>query len=215
MIIDASYFTGSIFIPQIGDGASSIANNDNKLQQAIDQYEAEILVKALGRKLTKEFLSNINPATKVLVNGADAKWSNLLNGHDYVKNGDDFYWRGLIDTTGILKESLIAYYIYYNYVREGQTVMTTMGAKKGNSQNTTDANATSKLVNAWRSLHKWYSGENYGCYNVSEYKGHIVEDYFGNDNSKDVSLYQFMTDNSEDYTGWSFTALDNKNEFGI
>lgn len=215
MIIDASYFTGSIFLPQVGNGASSVANNDQKLIKAIDRYEAEILVMALGRKLTKEFLSNINPETKVLVDGADSKWDSLLNGQDYSKNGKDYYWRGLIDTTGNLKESMMAYYIYYNYVREGLTATTTMGVKKGQSQNTTGADATPKLVNAWRSLHKWYSGENYGYHNIYEYKGHIVEDYFGGDNSSDVSLRQFMSDNADNYTGWSFTALENKNEFGI
>jgi hypothetical protein len=191
VIIDASYFTGSIFLPQVGTGASNIANNDKKLQDAIDKYGAEILVKGMGRKLANEFLAQFD--SNGLIGGADEKWDNLLNGTEYTIEGEDKIWRGLIDITGSLKESLIAYYTYFHYARESDSVMTVMGIKKGKSQNTTGADPSKKLVDAWLSFHRWY------CV----------------DSSNDVSLNTFLSENPIDYPGRTYVPVGTINRFGI
>lgn len=214
MITKTSYFVGDIFIPQVGHGASTVANDNKKLTDAITKYEVELLVKGLGRKLCKEFYTNIDSSGSVK-SGADSKWSNLLIGEDYTENGEDFFWRGLVDTTGNFSECLMAYYIYYHFVREGLSLMTTMGAKKGQSQNTTDASATTKMVDAWRTLYKWYYGEEKSNPNIYMYKGHYVEDYYSGDNSNDVSLYKYLTHRSDLFQDWRFTQIGNKNSFGI
>lgn len=219
MIITDSYFTGDIYIPQVGSGASNIANDKTRLQNAIDKYEVEILVKGLGRKLCKEFYDQIDPNTRSIKTGvSDAKWGLLLNGDEYTDGGKDYFWRGLVDKTGNLTESLMAYYIYFHYVREGQKSLTTQGTKKGKAQNTTGTDANEKMVSSWRSLHKWYSGYSDDvCKGFYVYKGIFVEDYFINrDNSNDVDLYRYLTHKKADFPDWRFTGIgENMNEMGI
>ena len=210
MITNASYFIGDIYLAQVGENASSQVNNNDKLQSFIDKYEANILIKALGRKLYNEFKSNLN-ADGTIKDEADSKWSNLLNGTEYVKNGTTYYWKGLVTDN----ECLMAYYIYYKYVNASVTQQTTLGTIKAEAKNASSASAIPNTVDAWRCLYDWYIGGN--VYNpiVYTHNGVYVEDWFSGDNSKEVSLYQFLSDNKDNYDDWFFTPIANKNTWGL
>ena len=223
MIINNSYFIGEIHIPQTGTTASTLVNQNSSLQYFIDEYELEINERALGTKLSREFYSNFDTDGNLLVT-ADPKWDRLLNGHSYVKNGITYYWRGLIDTKGSLPTSLMAYYVYYKYITEGVTQKTTLGVVKAEGKNasTVNVSASPTLTRAFRKMYKWYQGDDYFGYGYNNavryyHKGALVEDYFnGRDNTKQVSLYQFMVDNESDYDDWHFTPFEeNVNQFGI
>ena len=211
MITRDSHFNGDIYLPQIGASASSIVNDNNMLQRYIEQYEPELLKKGLGRKLYKEFKEQVDYEGKIK-DAADTKWGNLLNGTSYVKSGITYYWRGLVEDSC---KSITAYYIYYHYVLGKIRSQTTLGSKVVESTNSTIANPTPELIRAWRKCHEWFQG---GVCNDPvryNYKGVNVEDYFNSDdNSKDVSLHTFLSDN-EVYDDWYFTPLENKNEWGL
>ena len=215
MIINGTYFVGDIYLSQVGDSASSIVNNNEVLQNFIDEYEPDILIKALGRKLYNEF-SNQLEDDGTLKPGVDQKWNDLLEGKEYVVGDITYYWKGLVTTVGSLKKSLMAYYVFYWYVKKGLTQSTTLGTVKASSQNSEPANATPEMTQAWRKLYEWYGGADHGHSALRySYKGVQVEDYFGADNSKEVSLYTFLLDNESNYDHWYFTPIENKNEWGL
>ena len=211
MIINATYFIGDIYLPQVGANASAMVNDNYLLDSFIEQYEPELLNKALGRKLYNEFKSQLN-AEGTLLDGASQKWDSLLNGTSYVKNGITYYWRGLVDSS----KSLIAYYIYYHLVESKVRQQTTLGTVKAESKNAVSVNATPELIRAWRKIHEWYQGGVTNSPVVYKYRGVYVDDYFnGDNNSKDVSLYTFLSDNESDYSDWYFTPIENKNNWGL
>lgn len=212
MITQTSDFQGDIFLPQTGADVSRVANDNNLLKNAISQYEVEILVRGLGRKMTNTLYSQLNNGR--VASTTATIYKELVEGKEYTYEGEDYFWRGLVDTTGAYRKCMMAYYIYYHFVRNSDVLMTTMGAKKGNSQNTDRVSSFPKLVTAWRTLHEWYMGECETHVNAYYHRGHYVEDYF-NDQNEDVSLYQFLLHNKEFYPEWRFRSIENKNVFDI
>lgn len=208
MIVNATYFKGEIYLSQVGTGASTRVNNNDRLQSFIEKYEAEILKKALGRKLYNEFKLALEDNGTLKV-GVDQKWDNLLNGTEYEKGGVTYYWRGLVDNN----ESLIAYYVYYKYVIANIEQQTTLGTVKAEAKNAVSASAVPNTIQAWRNLYQWYMGDSNYEPLVYQYRGIYVKDWFTGDNSNDVSLYRFLSDNA--YDNWSFTPIENKNTWGL
>ncbi len=216
MIIDSSYFIGEIYLSQVGEGASKHVNDEDELQVFIDEYEPDILKKALGRKLYDAFDAELN-ADGTIKGTADPKWGRLLNGHTYTKDGIDHYWRGITEKHGKYRKSFIAYYVYYHYVKDDVTQTTTQGTVKSQAENASPATAVPKLTNAWRKFHEWYYGNSDNVTGKAYWdRGVYVEDYFtGTQNTKEVSLYEFLTDNKTDYDDWYFTNVGNENSFGL
>lgn len=222
MIINGDYFVGELYISQAQPGASSTAaNNKVEVAQFIDEYEREILEKGLGYGLMKEFYSFINPKTggiKEDQNGT--KWDKLLNGDQYVKNGETYYWQGLVVKEGIIYRSLMAYYVYFHYKTNGVTQTTTRGETKGTKGAVKKAGVSNKTVKAWRKMIDWYGighcNDDYYPPVVSYRNGVVFEDYFVNRHqSGKVTLFQYMTDHKEDFPNWKFTPLQNINKFDI
>ena len=212
MITQLSYFVNDIFIPQTGNNVSHVANDNKKLMQAISKYEVEILVRGLGRKMTKELYNQLSDGK--VSDTTEQVYIDLIEGTEYTYQDREFCWRGLVDTTGDYTECMMAYYIYWNYVKNSDVLLTTMGTKKGNSQNTNIVSSFPKLVTAWRNLHDWYMGSVETYAKKYYHKGYYVEDYFDG-HSDDVSMYQFLSHNRENYPDWKFTELENKNFFDV
>jgi hypothetical protein len=101
--IDSTYFVGEINIPN--------AATETSLTQAITQYEKEILIKLLGYKLYSLLIAD-------LLNGVPQtqKYLDLVNGKEFTHyyNGGTYTikWEGLKNTS---LQSLISYYVFYNY----------------------------------------------------------------------------------------------------
>ena len=217
MIIDNTYFVGILHLAQVGVDVSGVGNNNAEIQHYIDTYENELLELALGVRLKEEFQSQFITDSPVLMPGADAKWTRLLDGHTYTKDSIDYYWKGLRYGDVLFQKSLIANYVYYKYVKDKEVQKTTLGVVKAGSENSSSASAIPTLTRVWNDLYKWYGGGD--CVNnfVSYYyKGVLVNDYFNSsNNSKDVSLFQFILDNQSDYDNWYFTPIEDKNQFNL
>ncbi|WP_394749539.1 DUF6712 family protein [Spongiimicrobium salis] len=215
-IINSSYFVSDLYLPQVGEGASSIVNNEGSLNEFITIYEPEILTYALGSKLYSEFIQHIQQNGTISAS-ADQKWNDLLNGIEYEKNGITHFWKGIVRPFGTFKKSFIANYVWYKYVYDSITQHTTLGIVKADAENSKTVSANRRLTDVWRDMIDWYGGTIEGnsvtCFSHGNY--HFEDHFNGHGNTKEVSLYTFLSDHSDNYPGWYFTPLENKNEWGL
>lgn len=92
----------------------------------IARLEKQFLRKALGYELAQLVIDN------------DVLVADLTAGSGQ--------WEGFINTG---KESVIAYYVYYYYLRSKVTFTTNTGEKKPDNENSTDATPAFKVMRAW------------------------------------------------------------------
>ena len=155
------------------------------INQAIAQYEAEILIKLLGYKLYKQVVAtpNIEPF-KSLIEGAEFTL-NYLGEEILLK------WEGLKNTS---KQSLIAYYVFYQYVDRNFTQMTGVGAAISDAKNAQIQNpCPDKMVNAWNRML-----ELYGAF-PSQYIKLGLTDAPVNDAA---SAFNYLYSNMDPYRDW-------------
>lgn len=215
MIIDSSYFEkGELYIPNNRDlSAQPVGSPSTKsdVDFFINKYEPELLLNALGVTLYNE----LETANSDLPNAAQ-KWKDLVNGVDYTIDGVTRRWDGLI---GAGKQSLIAYFVYCQYLRDKEATFTTTGVVQNDANNAENYDPTRKYIKAWNSFLKQYQGGlNRAPRIIYNSSGSVGLDYYGN-KSKTVSLYQYLADqNTLDDTAFpdfEFTLYESYNSFGI
>jgi len=200
--IDYTYF-----IREINIQLNSFSATDPvyaALVNAISRYEDEVLKKALGYALWKEYTDAYAASIATPPTALAQKWSDLKNGAEF---SFDYYghtitekWVGFTNSDKI---SLIANYVYYQHRMNIETSNTGIGERKAKGENSVAADAKPKLVKAWNGMVKLY-GET-----PREY---IYKDYFlDNANYEhfdtEPSLYNFLLANLSDYSNWVFTPL--------
>ena len=201
-LIDYTYFTGEINIPQA-------ATND-RLTQAINQYEKEFLILLLGYELYKALIADLDggvPQTdrfKDLIQGAE--FTHSYNGEDRLLK-----WEGLTNDTLL---SPIAFYVYYKFVERDISEWKTSGVGVVPGGKDWDRrNPTYKLAEVWDRLRDMY-----GRIPV-RYKDTVTYPVLGSNISGpydfNPSAFNFLYTNKDDYAEWVFTPLWNINVFGI
>jgi hypothetical protein len=208
--IDSTYLVGEINIPNINQNATSI-------NQAIDQYEEEILISALGYKLYSLLIADLDnsgkPQTQIytdLVNGAEFE-------HTFMGLTQTLKWKGLINES---KQSFIAYYVYYKYIERENNHLSGVGSILIDSDQGKRISPINKMCAAWDRMLTLYGkipAENLKMfgYNSSsflrEYTGFNSMFIFNNN----PSLYNFLFANMDSYPDWIFNPIGNINMFGI
>lgn len=215
MIIDATYFEkGIIFIPNNKDiNASPVGapSSQSELDFFIDNCERDLLINALGVTLF-----NLLTTAMIDLPNADQKWKDLVNGKDYTINSKTYRWEGL---KGYNKQSLIAFYVYCQYLRNDESTYTTTGIIKNTSKNAENYDPTGKYIKAWNSFISQYQKEyNYNPTVSINAFGSIGLDYYGNNDAK-RSLYQYLTDANEldvtAFPNFEFKVYDIQTSLGI
>ena len=182
-------FTNELYIPLAVNNPSSVVsqstpNNSVSLQSTIDKVERDILVNSLG-------ITTYNELQTALLDlpNADQKWKDLVNGVKY----DGKVWEGLGNDF-----SLLAYAIYYTFLKQNTNFYMAIGMSKPNSENAVNVNPTQKLVWAWENFLVKYQQRR--CFQdfVYNYREFYYSDEFYN-NEAFVSLFEFLTDKSADY----------------
>jgi hypothetical protein len=164
-LIDTSYFVGAeLNLPGAGVSGNP---SDTLLTMFIKEHETGFLVKALGRKLYRSFMTGLglNQTTGAYANvtsgkaadAVDQKWKDLLNGKEYTDDAGNLQkWKGFIalsDDGNTLKQSIIANYIYYHFVRNNATQTSSIGEVAGTTENTTPVSPRFKVSSAWNKMH--------------------------------------------------------------
>lgn len=143
------------------------------------------------------------------------KWIDLVNGVTYPKNGVNLIWNGLIYEKGTYKGSVLADYVYYHWHTENVSYMTGVGDSKGNPKGASLVFPTQRVTKAWNDFVKAYQD----C--LSSYRGSLYGNYYragGYWNyleNQEVSLLQFLSDHSDDYTSTNRKFFSIKNQLGI
>ena len=215
-IIDVTYFEkGALYIPNNKDvlvAPTGSPTNQTDLDFYITEYERELLLNALGITLYDELQIAL-----IDLPSADQKWINLVEGVTYTNSqGVVKRWDGL---KGFNKQSLIACFIYTEYLRNYNETFATTGVVKNNSKNATNSNATPKYIKAYRKFLEQYQSSD--TYNPNVYLnkfGGVGVDWYGTDRTQ-VSLYQFLTDSNEldanTFKDFEFKFYREQNSFGI
>ena len=134
MLIDTSYFFGDIQIGQLSEQSVQ-----ESLNFFISQYEPKILESLLGYATYKQ------------IGNADQKWKDLKEGAEYTnETGILCKWNGLYDATS--KVSLIAYYVYCQYMENELSVTGGAGEGKVQMQNAMIISNGRKIRKAWNMM---------------------------------------------------------------
>jgi hypothetical protein len=216
-IIDNEYFlNGWLFIPNNKNinaapvGSPSITSD---LDLFRIEYERELLINAFGVTL----YNGLQTALLDLP-ASDQKWQDLVNGKDYAINSKTKRWNGL---RGANQQSLIAFYVYCQYLRNDNSTYLTTGISQSTANNAERSDPSPKFVKSWNRFLNQYQGKGYNnsyptvIYNRS---GMVGLDYYGSDNVES-NLFQYLTDQNEltptDFPDFEFKFYESYNTFGI
>lgn len=136
-LIDASYFINDINIP---------TNEFETLQPLIDRYENDFLVVLFGYELAQQIkdYDEMTSDQRIIDIVEGAAFSLVLDNMSRIVK-----WRGLINEE---LRSIIAYHIFYWYVRDNATVLSSIGMIKPQGENSQMADNSMKLMAANRSM---------------------------------------------------------------
>lgn len=133
MLIDKSYFFGDIQIGQLSEQSVQDAIN-----LFISQYEPIILERLLGYETYKK------------LSDAEQRWTDLKDGVEYTVDGILYKWNGLVNAVN--KTSLIAYYVYCQYMENELTTTGGAGEGKVQMQNAIAVSSGRKIRKAWNAM---------------------------------------------------------------
>lgn len=206
MIIDSTYFQSKpLQIPNAVSNSSITGNVptvDTELTAKIAKYEEQLLKEALGYD-NYDSLKTAIAADPNLGDAANAKWKDLVYGKQYVYNSKKVEWKGLVQTYGTVKKSLIANYVFYFYKASDVIGYSTTGDYVPVSKNAIKVSPRATMVSVWNEFLEMYQ-YGYDPYPVisSVTNGtNLTHCYVSQDNVL-RSLYQFLRDNDNygDYT---------------
>lgn len=215
-IIDDTYFEkGALYIPNNKDLNASLPGNPSNqtdLDFYIEEYERELLINALGIVL----YTQLKTALLDLPN-SNQKWKDLVDGKTYVNTSNvTKRWEGL---KGFNKQSVIACYIYTEYLRNYNETFATTGVVRNDSKNATNYDATPKYIKAYNKFLEQYQSNKSANPMVYVNKfGSEGVDWYGSEKAT-VSLHQFLTDSNEleetSFPDFTFKFYAEQNSFGI
>jgi len=176
-LVTKSYFKADIDLPK---GAYDV------LDTFITKFERECLIYLLGYEgyaLLKESRIVVVP-----IEGEEplpvSPYKALVEGAEYEINGHTIKWNGLVN---VEEESLIAYYVYCEYMRNRVTSTQNLGETKAVGENSSPANIFAKLFNSWNRFEELYG-----------YKGQ---------SELTPSAYNYLVAHQTDFPEWVFTEL--------
>jgi hypothetical protein len=202
-IVNKSYFNNQnyIHIPLAVIDPSSTPNNATELDYLCEKLEREILLNAFGLSLYNE----IKALTEITIElPLNEKFKKLIQGDEY----DGKIWLGLDND-----DSLIANYIFQEFVTQTDVRLSATGAKKVNPENATNQTPAYLISGASQNFIKQYQGE----YLTQPIITDNFIDWYGCNNIE-KSLYGYLMDKQADFTNWKseyFKAYEAKNSFGI
>ena len=207
-IIDVTYFqkANELNIPLsvemvVANPSLQTPNTQQELTLLCQKVEKSILLNALGLTTYNELqlaLADIN-------NPLYASYKKLVQGDEY----DDKVWNGLN-----YDYSLIAYRILEQFLVQSNELLTGVGNTQGNPEKSVLISPKYKIANANANFIKQYQG----VYLHEPIIDGVFIDWFGNQDSINVSLYKYLLDKAADFPDVEmakFLIYEPQNSFGI
>lgn len=137
IITDTSFFVQDKMLPET-DVNKPYGEN---LKDRIASLEPAFLIETLGYETYKTLDINTEATSGI--------WYELLNGKEFTdKLGRGNYWYGLRS----IQWSPIAYYVYYNVIRETNSTVTKLGVTQASHENSLPVAPSQKLCDAWNKM---------------------------------------------------------------
>jgi hypothetical protein len=173
-LIDKSYFVNDINLP-----AGVLQGTPAQIDAYIERYEKECLKMLLGYDLYKALKVEIDSSPQVFT----TVWDELVNGAEYSNGGYTQKWNGLVNTD---KVSFIAYFVFWNFVRDNVTTYESVGAMTAQSENSKRVSADDLITESWNNFVTLYN-----------------------------EAANFIINKQSSYPLWFFTPLKYSSNFGI
>ena len=140
--INASYFTGKIFLPN----TATTYSEGQQLLTFINQFEPIFLEKVFGVQMATLVQGEIDTPSNVNL-------AKIVNGTTYTDwAGKQQKWVGLKNTALL---SPVANYVYYQVQQVRDTSSTGIGEMMQQTENATRTNAGAKTTMAWNQMVDW------------------------------------------------------------
>ena len=182
-----------------------------QLNGIIIDAERQLLTDCLNRSLFLELETALNDLPN-----ADQKWIDLVEGVDYLKDGKTVRFEGL---RGYLKDSLVAYYVFCEYMQRDDSYYSTTGTVKATQKGAANYGGTKKFNDAYNTFVKYYQNDishNECNYIIDAYGCVVGLDYYKQDyESSFITLETYLEDNKTDFEGYSFRRYERKNSFDL
>lgn len=218
-LIDETYFQRDLSIPNINETGTKVYKEleefiDEKLRLLVRDFLSIDLVQDLENSLVNGLLPKNDPLIPI-------KWTNLVYGCEYQRDGKTLKWNGLCVELGTSKSSLLADYVYCAYLEYKNSILYGVGEIKGDAKVATSVNSTQRLVTIWNTFVEKYQSDGhgslfypYGRWENINYCYPVIIDY-RHHNYSGVSLLQFLTDNPTDYPDVKPKFFNLKNSLGL
>lgn len=149
-LIDQTYFVADL----------QIANVDNdsilqRLQFFIDKYEAEFLKNVFGYELYSLLFVELEAKEDDDSYVYSTRFENIINGIEYTGTDNRLHkWRGLTfqNEEGNVKQSCIANYVYWHFVKDQNSQSVGLGEVKAQAQNALNVSPAVKMARAWNEM---------------------------------------------------------------
>ena len=228
-VVDNTYFlNGELHIPNISNanaGPATSPTSKSTIDLMILKYERDLLLNSLGVDLYDELKALLDDEGS---NALVGKWKDLVVGTNYTINGKKYRWDGL---RGDNKQSLVAFYIKSEYLKNDEQKYTTSGMNINSTKNNLRASYIKEFVGVHSEFVEKYQGgvkaEHLGVNRYSLYTdknpllfgfGYGGRNYI-QERTVQASLFQFLCDsNSLDSTAFpefDFKFYYKHNRFGI
>ena len=197
MLIDKTYFTGKLNLPNVEQGTvnQDLILNNNELHRFIQEYELKYLTDAFGFIVARDILSKIDSDGNIIA-GTEQKYIDLIDGVDD--------WLGLRYEANGIKYSQVANYVYCMYIAENERKMTNLGVTVDEVEKGRVVSSWSKYNSAWRDMFKQRQAfELDDWYSYSYYL-----------NTATKTLFDYITGNT-DWDTQYFISYNNTNSLGI
>ena len=139
----------------------------------VTKYESECLDRLFGYQFAKAFREGLEQPAP------EQRWIDLRDGKEYTFHSQLFKWIGFQNAQ---KESIIANYVYYQYVYDQLTQTVGIGEVATKAENAAKSSPIDKAVRAWNEMVNWI-GNLHGYLNANrdvypEYQVRHSYEYF-------------------------------------
>lgn len=214
MIINNTYFLSKpLFIPQavstIPSTGTGLVSPLEDLNAYINDKESDLLLSFLGYEQYTELLSQLN-SDGTFIDGAIQKWVDLVDGKED--------WKGLRYTVGNMKRSLIADFVYFYWLADDNVQHSTTGLQRPEVANSNLVMPNDVQAKIWTKFL-----QHYGYYNnarnwptfFTNWNGVGMTWLSANQDLNIVTLYDFMTKNSDVYDMSFFATYQPVNPYNL